>query len=252
MDGEEKGNLSQGVLLVGQLGEGQHQVQAQGERIEELQTQVRFDGQNQWQTLTLNATPSTRMVVIMTEPPNAVVEWEGKTLPEKTPTSQQVQVGQSVNVRLELEGYKVREEQFRVDQKGPPYRWNVKLYQPTQTTLHIQSEPEGANVNLDGTPVGTTPMQIQLGAGDHQLTLEKEGYHAQQEHINITPEQLWQDQQLRRTLQNITQSIQIRTNVEGATIYIDGEEKGEAPQTQEFAWGSTHTIVAKAEGYHDA
>ncbi|HRW94122.1 MAG TPA: PEGA domain-containing protein, partial [Thermotogota bacterium] len=60
-----------------------------------------------------------------------------------------------------------------------------------------------------------------------------------------------QEQHLHVTLPKRTQRVQIRTNVEGATIYIDGEPKGEAPQTQDFAWGSTHEIQAIAEGYHD-
>ncbi|HPE70537.1 MAG TPA: PEGA domain-containing protein, partial [Thermotogota bacterium] len=61
-----------------------------------------------------------------------------------------------------------------------------------------------------------------------------------------------QEQHLHVTLPKRTQRVQIQSNVENATIYIDGEEKGPTPQNQDFAWGSTHEIQAKAEGYHDA
>jgi Protein kinase domain/PEGA domain len=43
--------------------------------------------------------------------------------------------------------------------------------------LVVASDPSGANVSVDGNPLGTTPIAAQtLAAGDHDLTVEKPGY----------------------------------------------------------------------------
>lgn len=44
------------------------------------------------------------------------------------------------------------------------------------STLHLASDPSGAGVELRGKVLGHTPISIELGAGEHTLTLEKRGY----------------------------------------------------------------------------
>ena len=48
---------------------------------------------------------------------------------------------------------------------------------PTQAVA-ISSEPNGADILVDGSLVGTTPSNIDLARGrDHLITFEKDGYH---------------------------------------------------------------------------
>jgi hypothetical protein len=53
--------------------------------------------------------------------------------------------------------------------------------------LSIESRPAGAQVLLDGKPVGTTPMSIaQVDAGEHVVRLELEGYRFWSASVRVT------------------------------------------------------------------
>ena len=47
---------------------------------------------------------------------------------------------------------------------------------PPVPPLSINSEPEGADITIDGQFVGTTPHWMYLKSGVHTITLKKEGY----------------------------------------------------------------------------
>jgi hypothetical protein len=42
----------------------------------------------------------------------------------------------------------------------------------TPARFVIRSRPPGAQARLDGKPIGTTPLDLELASGEHQLTLE--------------------------------------------------------------------------------
>jgi len=52
--------------------------------------------------------------------------------------------------------------------------------------LSVDSRPDGARVFLDGRPVGTTPLEMPtVGAGEHAIRLEREGYRRWSSSIRI-------------------------------------------------------------------
>lgn len=54
------------------------------------------------------------------------------------------------------------------------------------TTLSVQSTPPGAAVEVDGEPVGTTPLSIEVAPGPHVLRVSKPGYAAQEQEAELT------------------------------------------------------------------
>ena len=43
--------------------------------------------------------------------------------------------------------------------------------------IEIKTEPKGAQVTINGTPLQkTTPLEIQLEAGNYDITIQKDGY----------------------------------------------------------------------------
>ncbi|MEM6995241.1 MAG: PEGA domain-containing protein, partial [Myxococcota bacterium] len=46
----------------------------------------------------------------------------------------------------------------------------------TSAALSLRTRPEGASVELDGGPVGATPLQLEVDEGQHRLRFELEGY----------------------------------------------------------------------------
>lgn len=49
---------------------------------------------------------------------------------------------------------------------------------PTRVSLVVRSNPEGATVHIDGTAAGSTPFRGELESGEHEITLDKNGYES--------------------------------------------------------------------------
>jgi hypothetical protein len=47
---------------------------------------------------------------------------------------------------------------------------------PASATLHLESAPAGADIQVDGSFVGDTPSDIQVTEGDHIVTVKKAGF----------------------------------------------------------------------------
>ena len=56
----------------------------------------------------------------------------------------------------------------------------------TEGSLVIKSDPEAAEITIDGKFVGTTPSTIQLKPGDHTVLIEKTGFKTWQKTISVT------------------------------------------------------------------
>lgn len=52
--------------------------------------------------------------------------------------------------------------------------------------LNVNSSPDGADIEVDGSFVGSTPSVIQLAAGDHSVTVSKSGFKPWSKKIRIT------------------------------------------------------------------
>jgi hypothetical protein len=64
---------------------------------------------------------------------------------------------------------------------------NVQAEPPAQpATVIVKSTPPGADINVDGKWMGSTPSTIQLVPGDHQVSIEQEGMTPWQRTMTIT------------------------------------------------------------------
>jgi hypothetical protein len=54
-------------------------------------------------------------------------------------------------------------------------------------TVVVKSDPDGADVLVDGKFVGNAPSTMQLPPGDHIVLMEKPGFKGWQRGINLTP-----------------------------------------------------------------
>jgi hypothetical protein len=68
-------------------------------------------------------------------------------------------------------------------QPGPPVE-SGPAEQPASVT--VKSTPPGADINVDGKFMGSTPSTIQLAPGEHQVSVEKEGLRPWQRTMTVT------------------------------------------------------------------
>ena len=62
------------------------------------------------------------------------------------------------------------------------------MYSPTRTiSITVNSVPQGADVKVDGQPLGTTPKIVQISAGKHILEFTKEGFNVGRFPLEIAP-----------------------------------------------------------------
>jgi len=54
------------------------------------------------------------------------------------------------------------------------------------STITVKSDPDGADITIDGKFVGNAPSTLQLGPGDHIITVTKAGYAAWEKTITAT------------------------------------------------------------------
>lgn len=52
--------------------------------------------------------------------------------------------------------------------------------------ISVASTPDGADIEIDGSFVGSTPSVVELDAGDHVVTVTKSGYKAWQRKLKVT------------------------------------------------------------------
>ncbi|OAA31400.1 hypothetical protein AT15_07850 [Kosmotoga arenicorallina S304] len=119
---------------------------------------------------------------------------------------------------------------------------------PAQGTLSVNSSPAGANVYIDGSYYGTTPLRVSLAEGVHLVNLYKSGYSPFSKQVNIRANMTsYLNVALSKT-QKQKFSVGIDSNPSNAKVYIDGVYRGVTPLSVELTVGA-HTLELEKENY---
>ena len=123
------------------------------------------------------------------------------------------------SIRITKEGYQPIEQTITVNDKNVFFEYTL---QKTQTQwLVITSNPDGADVYIDGQPVGKTPYQNELQVGKHNWRLQKQLYLNMEGVAELTAGT--QKQTVEVTLKADCGTLAISTEPEvNAEVYING------------------------------
>jgi len=119
--------------------------------------------------------------------------------------------------------------------------------EPYRAAVLIHSQPEGANVSLDGAHRGMTPLLLPaVDLGRHRVTVSRPGYQERIVELDVagqTPQKI--------EVQLLTDSATLRVETEpaGATIMLNGVPRGAAPVVIERIPDGDSEIEIRAEGY---
>lgn len=116
----------------------------------------------------------------------------------------------------------------------------------TTGTLSIQTNPSGAQAIVDGRPRGVTPVTLELAAGPHKVELKgPAGWRTVP--VTIDPgTQLAQYIELPRAASGVGQ-LAVRTDPAGATVIVDGIERGTSPTTVAALQAGEHVVLLESE-----
>ena len=136
---------------------------------------------------------------------------------------------------------------------------------PAAGTLQITTTPDGAAVYVDGGTKGMSPVTLSgLAAGSHTVRLTKAGYTDYQATVTVTGGQTTPlnvkmvagtgptSTTTSTVVPTGTGSISVSSTPSGASVNLDGWDKGMTPVTLEQVKAGSHTLTLKKAGYYDA
>jgi hypothetical protein len=115
-------------------------------------------------------------LVLATTPPGATLKIDGRELEEHSPSVARLEPGKH-DIEATLPHYLPTKMQAREVKPASSEVLRLTLKRDTYKVA-VSSEPEGAQVYLDGYSVGTTPLETEVDPWDtHTLRLERLGRH---------------------------------------------------------------------------
>ena len=103
---------------------------------------------------------------------------------------------------------------------------------------------------MDGTALGTTPVDLELEAGERELEFRLAGYNAWGDTITVLADQPLSVPEV--TLVQADGRVELVTEPPGAAVSVNGEFQGSTPLTLRLAPGRSHDIALNKPGYEPA
>jgi formylglycine-generating enzyme required for sulfatase activity len=150
--------------------------------------------------------------------------------------------------RLEFaaERYLTEVRELTVDGGGARQSLTVPLT-PNWAPVRLVTEPAGAEVLVDGAPAGTTPIALELSAGQRELEVRLSGYNAWRDSIAVNANE---PQEL--PLVKLTQAdgrVELVSIPSEASVSVDGQFLGRTPLSVRLTPGRPHQITLAKPGY---
>ena len=142
---------------------------------------------------------------------------------------------------------------------------------PQVGSLALTSNPSGADIEVDGVFVGTTPADLPVNIGERTIKIEKTGFNSFERKLQVlaggkqsVTADLESNQKVKVTTPDLTPapaepggarsevlgSLSLGSNPSGAEVYIDDSFKGRTPATFELTPGR-HSIRMFAKDYQN-
>ena len=114
-------------------------------------------------------------------------------------------------------------------------------------SISVTSDPPNANVTIGGESKGTTPLEINVAAGSHEVTLELDGYAAQTRTVQLTGGTTKTEN---FTLAEVPSGfLDISSTPRGAEVLVDNISKGSTPISRLRVSVGQHRVEVRMNGY---
>lgn len=130
-------------------------------------------------------------------------------------------------------------------------RATVAMPSATGGTLRVIANAPNAVISIDGEVVGPSPAtQANVVAGEHIVEATAEGYERARQTVTVTSGQQRVVMLEMQAVRGEVGRIIVQANVDGATVFIDNEDRGSAPVVYTPEPGP-HAIVVRADGHQE-
>ena len=227
------------------LRSGSHRVVAQRAGYHLLDSFIEV-GQSPAQTVELELVKLPGIITFTTEPDvSADVQVDGASIGSAPLIDVEVEPGRH---RVEFVADRYLSEVLELDVTGEGQRQQLSAeLTPNWAPVSVSSRPGGAEVLVDGTPVGRTPADLEVEAGERLLELRLPGYNAWREAIAVLADQPLDLPEV--TMVQADGRVELVTDPAGAAVSVNGEFQGSTPLTLRLRPGRSHAIAMSKPGY---
>ncbi|MCZ6499432.1 MAG: PEGA domain-containing protein [Gammaproteobacteria bacterium] len=200
---------------------GDHELLVTADRFLDHRETVQVDGGGNRKVITVNLEPAWANVELITTPADARVSVDDKEI-GNTPLSVEMLQG-SRQLKISKAGFKTWQENVRIV-AGEHQRIPVTLAKSDGKVV-IRTEPPGASVTINSRYRGRTPLNIALAPDkEYRLSFSLSGYAKAARSISVRSDQ---DASVLVNLRALLGMVDIRSEPAGATIKIDGTDRGQ-------------------------
>lgn len=149
-------------------------------------------------------------------------------------------------VEIRAEKYQDLLNEIEVEGCGIHQEFDYALV-PAWSDISIDSIPGNATVLVDGKPGGSTPITLELLAGDHEIELKVERYKPWRTRLAVEANQPQVLDPIR--LQPADGTLTVQTNPSGANVMLSNTFAGQTPTKIALSADTTHLIQLSKAGY---
>ena len=195
-------------------------------------------------TITVNMMSVFGYFTVSTNPEvNAKLSIDGNQYPGTTPFTQIKLLPGKHTLRLAKEMYKTYEQEFTI-KKGEKTKITATMKSTVaKVTIHANS---GDRIFIDGQEKGTETYSERLLKGNHIIKVKHANYYPESRQITIVPGREITDT---FTLKPMTGNLSIMTTPIGATVYLNGVNKGQSPLFINKLMIGNYTLKFQKQGY---
>lgn len=106
-----------------------------------------------------------------------------------------------------------------------------------RAALKVVTIPQGAEVYINGTYTGKTPLSLNLAPGNYTIELTKESYKNRTLSLALSSK----GENITVELEPLPGRLSVTSNPGGAEVYVDGNYAGETPSTSRFQRENTRS-----------
>lgn len=202
--------------------------------------------------------PDMGSVLVSSNITGAEVYVDGRKIDTAPALVEKLAVGPHV-VEVRAEGYVTRRQDVTIEGgKTSKVTLDLELDKATVAantgTIQILAEPKGVEILVDGQSQGEAPVKVEgLAEGTHLIEGKKDGYDAGEQSLDIKKGEF---KTIKLTLKEKTQpaaagTLQVSSNIQGATVTLDGKEAGKTPLLQPNVLPGPHVVSVAQTGYEE-
>jgi formylglycine-generating enzyme required for sulfatase activity len=200
-------------------------------------------GRDITQEVAVTLKPAWGTIRLSSNPGGARVTVDGKTL-GTTPLAAPV-LSSGETVTLTLPGHKTWERTLAVE-AGQTRTLDTVELEPADAIAHLNSQPGGASVTVNGEYRGRTPLELALSPGQpHTLRLFLDGYRTAEKTLTLAS---GEEQSVTVDLQARTGTVRVVSEPGGGDVYVDGKRQGSSGDVLELP-ARAHRIEVRKEGF---